>query len=44
MRDILYHNKENLLFLDGSEETVGTLQQGNEIIGFLLNILTLVVK
>lgn len=42
--DILYHGKENLLYLVGNEETIGILKQGNKMIRFFLNILTLVVN
>ena len=44
MRDILYHDRENLLHLVGNEEIVGIFKLANKTIRFVLNILTLVVN
>ena len=44
MKDILHHNKESLFFMVGSEKTIEIPKQGNEIIGFLLNLFTIVIK
>ena len=44
VKDILHHNKEGLFFMVGSEKTMEIHKQGNEIIGFLLNLFTLVIK
>lgn len=44
MKDILRHNKDSLFFMVGSEKAIEILKQGNEIIGFLLNLFTIVIK